>query len=86
MTSTAGALVIYVRDEIPEPSRQGSRPAGPDVDPGELVPVGFDALRARLEQFIEHGFSKLVLVPRAYPGRWAAELDDAAREILPLQT
>jgi len=50
------------------------------------VPVGFPALRARLEQFLEHGFSKLVLVPAHNPESWAAELDDAAREILPLQT
>jgi hypothetical protein len=50
------------------------------------VPVGFSALRARLEQYLEHGFSKLVLVPAHGPESWATELDDAAREILPLQT
>jgi probable F420-dependent oxidoreductase len=81
-----GALVIYVRDEIPEPLASGIKARRPDVEPGELVPVGFPALRARLEQFLEHGFSKLVLVPAHDPGSWNAELDDAAREILPLQT
>ena len=81
-----GALVIYVRDEIPELLAAGIKARRPDVDPGELVPVGFASLRARLEQFLEHGFSKLVLVPAHNPGSWAAELDDAAREILPLQT
>jgi hypothetical protein len=78
--------VIYVRDEIPEPLASGIKARRPDVEPGELVPVGFPALRARLEQFLEHGFSKLVLVPAHDPGSWNTELDQAAREILPLQT
>jgi len=81
-----GALVIYVRDEIPELLAAGIKARRPDVEPGELIPVGLPALRARLEQFLEHGFSKLVLVPAHGPGSWDAELDDAAREILPLQT
>jgi probable F420-dependent oxidoreductase len=81
-----GALVIYVRDAIPDLLASGIKARRPDVDPSELVPVGLPALRARLEQFLEHGFSKLVLVPAHDPGSWKAELDDAAREILPLQT
>jgi probable F420-dependent oxidoreductase len=80
-----GALVIYVLDAIPDLLAAGIRARRPDADPGELVPVGLPALRAHLERFLEAGFSKLVLVPAHDPASWAAELDDVAREILPLQ-
>jgi probable F420-dependent oxidoreductase len=80
-----GALVIYVRDAIPDLLAAAIKTRRPDADPAELVPVGLPALRAHLERFLEHGFSKLVLVPAHDPG-WAAELDGVAREILPLQT
>jgi alkanesulfonate monooxygenase SsuD/methylene tetrahydromethanopterin reductase-like flavin-dependent oxidoreductase (luciferase family) len=81
-----GALVIYVRDAIPEPLAAAITSRRPDADPAELVPVGLPALRDHLDRFLEHGFSKLVLVPAHDPESWAAELDDVAREILPLQT
>jgi probable F420-dependent oxidoreductase len=81
-----GSLVIYVRDEIPELLAAGVKTRRPDVEPSDLVAVGLPALRTRLEQFLEHGFSKLVIVPAHNPSSWAAELDDVAREILPLQT
>ena len=81
-----GALVIYVRDAIPELLMTALKARRPDADPTELVPVGLAALRAHLERFLESGFSKLVLVPAHDPGSWASELDDVAREILPLQT
>lgn len=81
-----GALVIYVHDEIPELLATAIKTRRPDADPAELVPVGLPALRAHLERFLEHGFSKLVLVPAHDPESWPAELDDVAGEILPLQT
>jgi probable F420-dependent oxidoreductase len=81
-----GALVIYVRDAIPDLLATAIKTRRPDADPAELVPVGLPALRAHLERFLEHGFSKLVLVPAHDPASWAAELDDVAGEILPLQT
>lgn len=81
-----GALVIYVRDAIPDLLVAGIKSRRPDANPAELVPVGLPALRAHLERFLEAGFSKLVLVPAHDPGSWTAELDDVAREILPLQT
>ncbi|HEY3095984.1 MAG TPA: LLM class flavin-dependent oxidoreductase [Acidimicrobiia bacterium] len=81
-----GALVIYVRDTIPDLLATAIRSRRPDADPAELVPVGLPALRAHLERFLEAGFSKLVLVPAHDPASWTAELDDVAHEILPLQT
>jgi probable F420-dependent oxidoreductase len=81
-----GALVIYVRDAIPELLATAIKSRRPDADPAELVPVGLPALRAHLERFLEHGFSKLVLVPAHDPASWGDELDDVTRDILPLQT
>jgi probable F420-dependent oxidoreductase len=81
-----GALVIYVRDAIPDLLLTALKSRRPDADPAELVPVGLPALRTHLERFLESGFSKLVLVPAHDPASWASELDDVAREILPLQT
>ncbi len=81
-----GALVIYVRDQIPDLLATAIRSRRPDADPADLVPVGLPALRAHLERFLEAGFSKLVLVPAHDPASWTAELDDVAYEILPLQT
>jgi alkanesulfonate monooxygenase SsuD/methylene tetrahydromethanopterin reductase-like flavin-dependent oxidoreductase (luciferase family) len=81
-----GALVIYVRDAIPDLLAAGIRARRPDVEPGELVPVGLPALRARLEQFLEHGFSKLVLVPAHEPASWPDELGEVAAAVLDLQT
>ncbi len=80
-----GALVIYVRDEIPELLSAAIAARRPGLDPNELIPVGLPAVRAHLEAFLEHGFSKLVLVPAHEPNGWADELGEVADEILGLQ-
>ena len=80
-----GALVIYARTEIPELLAAAVAHRRPGLDPGELVPVGLAALRAHLEAFLEHGFSKLVLVPVEPKPDWADELGEVAAEILTLQ-
>ncbi|MGH9025727.1 MAG: LLM class flavin-dependent oxidoreductase [Acidimicrobiia bacterium] len=80
-----GALVIYVHDEIPELLRLAVAHRRPGLDVEEMVPVGLPAVRAQLEAFMEHGFSKFVLVSAQEPTSWAGELDALTREILPLQ-
>ncbi len=80
-----GALVIYVRDEIPELLAAGIKSRRPDVDPAELVPVGLPAVRGTLERYLEHGFSKLVLVPAHDPQSWPDELGSLADNVLALQ-
>jgi probable F420-dependent oxidoreductase len=80
-----GALVIYVHDEIPELLATAIKSRNPDTDPADLIPVGLPALKAHLEGFLEHGFSKLVLVPAHDPPAWADELGAVADQILPLQ-
>jgi probable F420-dependent oxidoreductase len=81
-----GALVIYARDEIPELLSAAIAARRPGLDPKELVPVGLPTVRTHLEAFLEHGFSKLVLVPAHAPVSWTDELGEVAAQVLPLQT
>src|SRR5918996_474194 len=80
-TEHFGALVIFARDEIPELLEAAFRARRPDIEPAELVPVGLPAVRATLERFLEHGFSKLVLVPAQEPRSWTDELEAMADEV-----
>ena len=52
----------------------------------ELTPVGWPALRERLEGFIAVGFSKFVVRPIAVPASWRAELEALAGAVGDLQT
>jgi probable F420-dependent oxidoreductase len=52
----------------------------------ELTPVGWPALRERLERFIDVGFSKFVLRPVVAPASWRAELEALASAVGDLQT
>ena len=52
----------------------------------ELTPVGLDALRKLIEEFIGVGFSKFVVRPVVPPKSWRAELDALAAAVGDLQT
>src|SRR5688572_26906206 len=52
----------------------------------ELTPVGWPALRERLERFIAVGFSKFVVRPLGAPASWRAELEALAAAVGDLQT
>jgi probable F420-dependent oxidoreductase len=81
-----GALVLYAKDEIPSRLLANLAKRRPDGDPTEVVPVGWDAVRERLEAFVDVGFSKFVLVALQEPGSWTDELEEAAERILPIST
>jgi probable F420-dependent oxidoreductase len=51
-----------------------------------LVPVGLEALRERIQQFIDVGFSKFVARPIVPPTHWRSELEDLAGAVGDLQT
>ena len=58
----------------------------PDItDPSTLFPVGMEAVRAQINGFMDHGYSKFVLIPIAEPTDWSTELEQLAQEILPLE-
>jgi alkanesulfonate monooxygenase SsuD/methylene tetrahydromethanopterin reductase-like flavin-dependent oxidoreductase (luciferase family) len=69
-----GALVTYSHGPVPDRFARLLAQRRPDLDPGDVVPVGLEALRARLEAFTTVGASKFVVVPLAEPVDWEAEL------------
>ena len=79
-----GAMVFYARTEVPEPyaSMVGARLG---FDPGDVIVVGLPALRDRLEEYLDVGFSKLVLVPVQEAESWRAEVEELAEGLLDLQ-
>ena len=81
-----GAMVFYAHEPLPDAvaSLIGSR--NPDVDPHDLVPVGWSAVHARCAEYVAAGFSKLVLVPFAKIEDWSTELANSAQAVLHLQT
>ncbi len=82
-----GALIAYSPSEIPSPVLDRIRRRLPGVEPTEVVPVGYDALRRTLEGFVAVGFSKLVPVPLGAPiADWDTELTALAAATLDLQT
>ncbi|MCB1260769.1 MAG: hypothetical protein KDB33_10345, partial [Acidimicrobiales bacterium] len=58
----------------------------PDKRAADLIPIGYDALRARLVELVDAGASKFVVVPVDEPTTWRAELEGLAETVLPLQT
>lgn len=81
-----GALIAYSPGPLPDRFVELIARRRPGVDPAELVPVGFDALRRTIDRFVAVGTSKFVVVPALDPPDWAAELDALASAVLPLQT
>lgn len=80
-----GVLIPYTMTDLPDRNVEALRARRPDVDPRRLVPVGYAGLRAHIEQFIEHGYSKFVVLPLVEPGDLVDHLAEAANELLPLQ-
>lgn len=79
-----GALVTYVEGEVPERVQALIAARRPGVDPGAVVPRGLDRLRARLEEMLAVGASKLVVVPLDEPDdrtAWLARLTDAVADL-----
>ena len=80
-----GALVAYAHGEVPEALGEFILRRRPDLDdPRKIVPASLPELRSRLEEMIEAGASKFVVLPLAEPADWTAELEAVAAELLPL--
>jgi probable F420-dependent oxidoreductase len=59
----------------------------PGTDPAELVAIGTDGLVARIEAFVDVGFSKFVAVPLTDPaGPIGEHLADLSAAVRPLET
>ena len=82
-TALAGSTVFV--NGIPAPLLASIRRRRPDADPAELIPAGWDAARALIEQYVEAGLSKFVVRPAAALPSFPAFIDDFVRELVPLQ-
>lgn len=85
-----GVLIPYVIGEAPPQLLAGLKARRPDLeDVSVLVPQGWKQLQDTLQQFIEVGASKFVVVPLSEPNsvqNWNEHLEEAASHLLPLQT
>jgi probable F420-dependent oxidoreductase len=59
---------------------------GRDVDPRDVVPIGYEAVRTMIEAYVDAGISKFVLRPLHLDRPWPEELDEVAAAVANLQT
>ena len=81
-----GALVAYREGPLPDLLAAFIAKRRPDIDPDTIIPQGLPALRATIEQMIEVGASKFVVLPLVEPADWTSELERVAEALFPLQT
>jgi probable F420-dependent oxidoreductase len=80
-----GALIAYSHGPLPDLVAQLISRRRPDKSADDLIPVGLTALRTRIEEMVEAGASKFVVLPIDEPADWTAELEGLASEVLTLQ-
>jgi probable F420-dependent oxidoreductase len=80
-----GVLIAYTHGEVPDAVKALVASRRPDLDPNDVVPAGLDGVRRRIEEMIEVGASKFVVLPIEEPADWEAELQAIAADLLPLQ-
>lgn len=81
-----GALIAYRDGPLPEVLASFIARRRPDLDPDTVVPEGIDGVRVVIEQMVEAGASKFVVLPLVEPADWTAELEALAAALFPLQT
>jgi hypothetical protein len=85
-----GALIPYTHGPLPDPIVTALAARRRDIDdPRSLVPRGFDELLSVIDQFVDVGTTKFVVLPIVEPGgpeAWRKELEAAAQALLPRQT
>jgi probable F420-dependent oxidoreductase len=81
-----GVLIPYTSGApLAGPTVELFKSRRPDVEISDLFPVGIPAVCAQINAFIEHGYSKFVLIPVVEPTDFTAELELLAEHILPLE-
>ncbi len=73
-------------DAPPAERLAAMRQRNPDVDPASLIPVGWDAARASIAEYVAAGVSKFVIYPVTTPDGWPAFLDSFVAELVRLET
>jgi probable F420-dependent oxidoreductase len=72
--------------EIPPAMVDAVRSRRPDLDPVDLVPVGWDGLERAVKEFVNAGVSKFVIRPAAPPESWHRFAAEFAERVAPWQT
>jgi len=84
-----GAMVLHARDSVPDALRERLAAVRPESRADDLVAIGPGRLRERLGEYVDVGFSKLVVVPLDEPSAahgWDRALGAVADATLDLQT
>lgn len=81
-----GVNLTYSRGPLPAATIAQLQRRRPDLDPTALIPQSCAALHARVDEWLEVGFSKFLLRPAVPPTDWSAELETLAADILERQT
>jgi probable F420-dependent oxidoreductase len=81
-----GALIAYAHSEVPDAVKALIAGRRPDLDPADVVPIGLKAVQRRIEEMVEVGASKFVVLPIEEPADWSDELEAIAADLLPLQS
>jgi probable F420-dependent oxidoreductase len=81
-----GVSIGYSRESLSDAARASITRRGRGIDPDLVVPVGWDATRALLEDFVRAGFSKFVLRPVRPPEDWVTEIAALSEAVADLQT
>ena len=85
-----GALIPYCHTALADNVLAGIAARRTDLaDVRVLIPCGWDALLALIDQFVAAGTTKFVVVPLDEPEgaeKWVSELESAAHVLLPRQT
>ncbi len=84
-----GVLIPYSLSGVPDAVMMQLAKRRPDLDPSTLVPIGWDELTALIEQFVDVGTTKFVVLPLDEPRStqdWSSHLEEAASALLPLET
>jgi probable F420-dependent oxidoreductase len=83
-----GVLIPYAWGDVPEPLLAQLSKRRPHIDPVDLVPTSWEALRGLVKQFVDVGTTKFVVLPIDEPNDvdgWRSHLAEAADALLPLQ-
>ena len=81
-----GAMLFYSHGALPDTVAALIASRNPDIDPNTLVPSTWDAVRRRIQEYVDVGFSKIVLVPFSAIDDWTNELAAGQDAVLDLQT
>ena len=80
-----GALIAYRRGPLDPAFAEVISQRRPGLDPERVFPEGMAGVRTTIEQMIEAGASKFVVLPAQEPEDWTAELEEVAEALFPLQ-